>query len=86
MSNSDMDKKDPNLTFLTNEELLKELIGRFDAFVIGGVRFCGENQETFVLKKTMGHQFVCFGLIEQLKDQVKKTSIDFPSIEDIKDR
>lgn len=79
------DKKDPTgITFYSNDELINELKGRFDALAIGAVRFSAQN-ETFVLKKRLGHAYICLGILESLRHDIVKTD-QFPNIDEVKDR
>jgi hypothetical protein len=66
MSNQAID-----LTFVSNKELIDELVKRHDGLVVAGIKFTTQNN--FLLTKHWsGNHFLVLGILEDMKHQVNK--------------
>ena len=60
----------PDLTFVDTEDIVEELIKRYDALVIVGAKFINVNGSYNILKRYGGHPFVMLALLDIVKHEV----------------
>lgn len=61
-----------DLTFVSNDDLLNELVKRHDAIVITGVRFTKTNGDYVVMRRRNGNRFVCIGLLDTFRHLIEQ--------------
>ena len=62
-----------NLELTSTEDLLTELIGRFDQYVFMGLRVCEKKGNTFTVD-WCGEEFTCKGLALSVIEKIKEDS------------